>query len=379
MTEDKKTWQHGFDLEYLKEIEAEYKEYNSYSVSPFSAYKKNNIAQDLHDGVFVTQWNGNGTSRMTVRDVKVKTAINMLPELPICCKEPTDVVFTHVIGDPDFATFSRHNCWVYVWAADKRMQRILEAQNFRYVGGKISTYGECTSIYFRDEEMAWGDRVLTKIDPVNFANLLHMQNVGVGQYLIDLIAGTLQELDISFTNHYSNYNAKNSWSALSLRGYSADPTFIAKPIEMSKKWKEEHKDETYFLQDTELYEKFPLVRQLLLALFEDAEIHRVRFMKLAPGGGELQRHTDQVDPEAGNNIGQVARFHFPIVTNDKVEFTVWNVQDIPTTVNMKTGQCWLLDTRFPHRVVNGGDTPRIHLVVDVKVNKMVKEMILQWI
>ena len=38
-------------------------------------------------------------------------------------------------------------------------------------------------------------------------------------------------------------------------------------------------------------------------------------MNLAPGGGELERHTDQVDPDAGVNDAKLMRFHFPIVTN----------------------------------------------------------------
>lgn len=68
------------------------------------------------------------------------------------------------------------------------------------------------------------------------------------------------------------------------------------------------------LQDTPLYEHFPEVRELLS--FLDGEVHRVRFMRLAPGGGELTRHTDQVDPDAGNSLGALARLHFPLKTNN---------------------------------------------------------------
>ncbi len=35
---------------------------------------------------------------------------------------------------------------------------------------------------------------------------------------------------------------------------------------------------------------------------------------------------------------------------------------------MKLGEMWFLDTRKPHRAVNGGDEERTHLVVDVEAN-----------
>ena len=46
----------------------------------------------------------------------------------------------------------------------------------------------------------------------------------------------LEKLTMEYTNHYSNYNKKGAWSAISLRGYRPDPSFIAKPVEMNKKW-----------------------------------------------------------------------------------------------------------------------------------------------
>mgnify|MGYP003306674190 CR=1 FL=1 len=61
-----------------------------------------------------------------------------------------------------------------------------------------------------------------------------------------------EEKSLEFTNHYSNYNKEKAWSAISLRGYSPDWRFITKPVEMNKKWQEEHKDEKFELQDTEL-------------------------------------------------------------------------------------------------------------------------------
>ncbi len=53
-----------------------------------------------------------------------------------------------------------------------------------------------------------------------------------------------------------------------------------------------------------------------------------------------ERHTDLTDKTLGFGKGRKVRIHFPIQTNPKVEFTSWNLDDQPTIVNMKVGQCW---------------------------------------
>ena len=98
-------------------------------------------------------------------------------------------------------------------------------------------------------------------------------------------------------------------------------------------------------------------------------------MKLKPGGGELERHTDQVDPDSGGSIGKLARLHFPIKTNDKVIFNVWGTDGVEKVVHMKKGECRFLDTRKPHRAINGGDEERIHLVVDIITEKVLHDAI----
>ena len=91
---------------------------------------------------------------------------------------------------------------------------------------------------------------------------------------------------------------------------------------------------------------FTLVEKIL-DVFE-TEIHRVRFMKLKPGGGELERHTDQVDPDVGIQDGKLMRIHIPIKTNPNVEFTSWSTTGSKVIVNMEEGHCWYLDIRKPH-------------------------------
>jgi hypothetical protein len=142
---------------------------------------------------------------------------------------------------------------------------------------------------------------------------------------------------------------------------------------MNDKWHEAHKDEHFELQDTPLYAQFPEVRKLLE--FLDGDVHRVRFMRLAPGGGELTRHTDQVDPDAGNSLGALARLHFPLKTNKDVLFSTWNGDDQEERYHYGFGECWVIDTRKPHMAINGGSEERIHLVVDVIVTPKIEQMI----
>jgi aspartyl/asparaginyl beta-hydroxylase (cupin superfamily) len=42
---------------------------------------------------------------------------------------------------------------------------------------------------------------------------------------------------------------------------------------------------------------------------------------------------------------------------------------------MKTGEAWFLDTRKPHRAINGGEEDRIHLVIDVVANESVRSLL----
>ena len=54
-----KKWQHGYELDYLLELEGHYSYYNKFSCSPFSSVKKNTIAAGLHEDAmfgFLIPW-----------------------------------------------------------------------------------------------------------------------------------------------------------------------------------------------------------------------------------------------------------------------------------------------------------------------------------
>lgn len=381
-----KDWQHGYELDYLLELEKFYSRFNQYSCSPFSAMKKNVVATGLHEQTLKT-YEREG-ERLVMLDTKVsksRSPITMYNNVQIGVKNKGDRTITKLAWAEeqekhatDILTIFEEPCWLYVWAEDEAANKIAKDAGFSWVGTKVTTFAELYAIYFReamhtnalfDEPRKHPTRLNVEDCSLEKTNI---EKTDIYNYVFQLIKA-LEELDVEYTDHYSNYNKKNSWGALSLRGYTDDPAFITKPIEMSKKWQLEHVNEEFSMQDTKLRTAFPQVEELLELL--PGSLHRVRLMKLTPNGGELERHTDQVDPDIGVKNGKIMRFHFPLITNDDVVFTMWGVDGEPKSVNMKVGECWYLDIRKPHQAINNGDTDRVHLVVDVEANDKVRGLI----
>jgi hypothetical protein len=74
-------------------------------------------------------------------------------------------------------------------------------------------------------------------------------------------------------------------------------------------------------------------------------------------------------PEHSDNfeyLRMVHRFHIPIITNPEVIFNVGE-----ESVNMKEGECYEIDVSLLHSVYNNGNTPRIHLIVDIMPNELI--------
>lgn len=115
--------------------------------------------------------------------------------------------------------------------------------------------------------------------------------------------------------------------------------------------------------DTPLLDLCPAVRAVLAAL--ECPLRSVRLLRLGPGG-VIKEHRDY---DLGYDLGE-ARLHVPIVTHPEVAFHLRNRR-----VSMAPGETWYLDLSQPHRVVNGGPTDRIHLVIDVGVNDWLRGLI----
>lgn len=93
---------------------------------------------------------------------------------------------------------------------------------------------------------------------------------------------------------------------------------------------------------------------------------RVRILKLLPGCG-IGEHRD-VGSEAADFAFNQVRLHVPIYTNDRVIFSVGGEQ-----IRMNPGRLYYVNFTRRHFVRNDGETTRIHLVMDLKVNDWLRQ------
>ena len=374
-----KDWQKGIELEDLLAQEKIWERYNKRCLSPFLEMKKNKIAAaiDAENYVCGHEW------AVQSRLLKVKTKINMYSayNIPIAIVEKGDRIIDRIAFNQPEAIVDElksyeEDTFLFINEEHNIDRMIADWSGYKKLGIKINTFGDIQGVYFRDYLAGlWGKREFPEQNMMLPEEKLVLTQAKIPDVsnICDIIAQRLDIMDYEFTNHYSNYNKGKSWSAISLRGYSPEWSFITKPAEMSKKWKEENKDAEFKLQDTELRKMFPEVEDILRWL--PGRPQRIRFMNLAPGGGELQRHTDQVDPDAGVNDYKLMRFHFPIVTNEKVIFNQWDWDAQLVEEHMKVGECWYIDVRKPHRAINSGTEMRTHLVIDIEANDEVRALI----
>jgi hypothetical protein len=108
--------------------------------------------------------------------------------------------------------------------------------------------------------------------------------------------------------------------------------------------------------DTPLLRRCPGA-QTVLAAFR-CPLLAVRFLRLGPGSAILEHR----DYNLGFADGEV-RIHVPVTTGPEVEFRLDG-----ELVDMAEGEAWYLDLNLRHAVVNRGETPRVHLVLDCVVD-----------
>ena len=92
-----KDWQRGFELQYLKNLEQKYVDYNAYTLSPFAQFKKNNIAESLHKGTLVNLGDAMmevsiSKSASDIQKLKVEYQLHMLVQFVMA-----DIIFDILI------------------------------------------------------------------------------------------------------------------------------------------------------------------------------------------------------------------------------------------------------------------------------------------
>lgn len=153
--------------------------------------------------------------------------------------------------------------------------------------------------------------------------------------------------------HFVTQNYEGDWSVIPLRG----PAGARHPVQMI------HSDPacTAFA-DTPLLAAAPYLQEVLASLA--CPLLAVRLMRLAPGS-TIKEHRDH---DLAFEEGTV-RIHIPVVTNEGVDFRVNGTRCV-----MEAGSAWYLRLSDPHRVVNRGNSDRVHLVIDASVNDWVRAL-----
>jgi len=101
----------------------------------------------------------------------------------------------------------------------------------------------------------------------------------------------------------------------------------------------------------------PLVKLLEELKSLNLRLRLVRFMMLEPGG-IIKIHSDSFLSQ------QIVRLHLPVFTNPDIEFFLDGLR-----CNWQPGELWYGDFSKPHYGENKGQQTRVHLVIDVTVNK----------
>ncbi|HEY5753998.1 MAG TPA: aspartyl/asparaginyl beta-hydroxylase domain-containing protein [Chthoniobacterales bacterium] len=152
--------------------------------------------------------------------------------------------------------------------------------------------------------------------------------------------------------HFNKGYYDGDWSGIVLRGASGrcDTLHIGEPFE------------TGFV-NTPVLDRCECFQEVIAAF--ECSVKSVRLLRLS-ARSVVREHRDY---DLGYEAGEI-RLHVPVLTNSRVEFYLRNRQ-----VSMGEGEVWYLDLGLPHRVANLGETPRIHLVLDLQVNDWLRSLI----
>lgn len=152
--------------------------------------------------------------------------------------------------------------------------------------------------------------------------------------------------------HFNRGDYQGEWSIAHLRAVQGDPRFPY-PSALPD-----------LHADTPLLLRCSCFQQVVQAF--RCPLCSVRLMKLE-AGAEIREHAD-----SGLSLFHGhARLHVPILTSPNVEFRLGGVRQ-----RMAPGECWYHDFTLPHAVVNRGERPRVHLVLDCHVSDWLREQIL---
>ena len=261
--------------------------------------------------------------------------------------------------------------WIDTLAGDARATQAIRRLRASRIGTTYTSEGDILAVWMRGTTEEIRER-RAHVESAEFATIRKLRVAPTAALFRRFQRAVLESVtSAAMTNHYSKKNKGKSWSALSLYGFSDDPTDIAKPSETTKA-------PNPAIRPTRLLKTQASLRTATDALLRACGIQyeRVRVMKLLanPDAG-VERHSDLTDTDHGVADGKIARIHLPIATNPNAVLYAWDEDNQPRCAHLTEGSWFYLDARKPHAIRNTGSTDRIHLVVDVVSNARVRQLI----
>jgi len=372
-------WQQGIELDRLKAFAAPFKaRHKALVFGAFGLTKERDVAEALAKNRAI--WTGNPPTAVALfNQSKVASEQHDFAQRPYMVPAGGVVIKAAAALDPQsglkvLATLIERAQGAPVFAEifeeDAITKQAALAAGLAYCTTKVSAGSEIKGVYCTNCAPPLGP-----LDNAEAATLIQLDRDFLAVDEHAAITAELAKAHELFAQHYSDYNKRKSWTAFALHGYSDDPTFIIKPAEMSKSWKEENPNLLKAtVRDTKVAPAFPATMRAVKRL--GLRLDRVRFMRLRSRDGELSRHADITDREAGVADGMVTRLHVPIRTSPAVTFFGWTARGERLACRFPERSIFYLDQRKPHAVTNTDPAlDRVHLVIDCHADARLRQAI----
>lgn len=376
-------WTHGIPMERLKSLAAVFRDAHKRHVyGAFGLVKERDIAAALaEDALLVKRENDvpaacailhrlKNPGRMTdvaAREIAIPPGHVKVTAIAARRTEPAAALLAYL------AEKHGPRLWVEAFEEDDVMRAALaRVPQLQWVATRIAAGSEVKGMYTTAPVDG-----LAPLHPAEAASLVVLDDAFITEDDQRVLLGEIDRTAETWAQHYSTYNKRQSWTAIALRGYdAADPTFIIKPAEMAQSWKAEHPERMKARAEwTRAAHAMPCVMAVVERIVCGAGADRIRLMRLAPKG-ELARHADITDRDAGLADGRLARLHLPLRTSPRVTMRGWDKRGGQVETRFPERALCYLDQRGPHQVVNGDpECQRIHLVVDVESDSRLRGVI----
>ena len=165
--------------------------------------------------------------------------------------------------------------------------------------------------------------------------------------------------NVNIDNLIKSYNQNElDWDSFGFRQETfvcfADTKTLPIIFDETFEFKEKKKSDIFPLFESEI---LSIQEQLKSILNQDCEIVSFMLVNL-PSKKQVMPHVDWLPFAA-----KFDRFHIPVLTNDDCIFTVGD-----ESKNLKVGELWEINNdKHIHSVYNGGDTDRVHIIMDWEV------------